>query len=161
MIIPPLRRRKGGSVLLRGRTNLAEAWHNIPEREKLGEQRMSLDDLLPNGNISSVSDFGALVRSHRLKQGISDLATDLRCHWASFTHRLNRRLLSWIRTSAVSSMSIPARFPGSNAVGIFRSENALVGKQRQSDGAGKPDCRDFWSAHFESFALKIKTLRIK
>ncbi len=37
---------------------------------------MSLDDLLPNGNIDSVSDFGALVRSHRLKQGITqaDLA---------------------------------------------------------------------------------------
>ncbi len=37
---------------------------------------MSLDDLLPNGNINSVSDFGALVRLHRLKQGITqaDLA---------------------------------------------------------------------------------------
>jgi len=37
---------------------------------------MSLDDLLPNGNIASVSDFWVLVRSHRLKQGITqaDLA---------------------------------------------------------------------------------------
>lgn len=38
---------------------------------------MSLDDLLPSGNIVSVADFGTLVRSHRLKQGITqaDLAS--------------------------------------------------------------------------------------
>jgi y4mF family transcriptional regulator len=38
---------------------------------------MSLDDLLPDGNILSVADFGALVRSQRLKQGITqaDLAS--------------------------------------------------------------------------------------
>lgn len=37
---------------------------------------MSLDNLLPSGNIHSVADFGVLVRSHRLKQGITqaDLA---------------------------------------------------------------------------------------
>jgi len=38
---------------------------------------VSLDDSLPNGNILSVSDFGAMIRSHRLKQGITqaDLAS--------------------------------------------------------------------------------------
>jgi y4mF family transcriptional regulator len=37
---------------------------------------MSLDELLPNGNILSVADFGAIIRSHRVKQGITqaDLA---------------------------------------------------------------------------------------
>ncbi len=37
---------------------------------------MSLDGLLPSGNTISVADFGALVRLHRLKQGITqaDLA---------------------------------------------------------------------------------------